>query len=79
MIDLNFKPNRRMNNIHALRKYLHQNPELSGQEFETSKTIATFLQQYQPDELLEGLGNGTGVIAVYEPSQEVKKKHYVSL
>ena len=73
MIDLNFKPNRRMNNIHALRKYLHQNPELSGQEFETSKTIATFLQQYQPDELLEGLGNGTGVIAVYEPSQELKK------
>lgn len=60
-----------MNDILTLRKYLHQNPELSGFEIETAKTIATFLKNYSPDELLEGLGNGTGIIAVYHPEKEV--------
>ena len=62
-----------MNDILALRKHLHQNPELSGFEFETAKTIATFLRKYSPDELLENLGNGTGIIAVYHPEKEVKQ------
>ncbi len=62
-----------MNDIHDLRKYLHQNPELSGLEVETSKTIAAFLKNYHPDELLERLGNGTGIIAVYNPKKEVKE------
>ena len=62
-----------MNDILTLRRYLHQNPELSGFEFETSKTIAAFLKQYAPDELLENLGNGTGIIAIFNPEQEVKQ------
>ena len=62
-----------MNDILTLRKHLHQNPELSGCEFKTAKTISTFLQQYHPDQLLEGLGNGTGIIAVYHPTHEVKQ------
>lgn len=62
-----------MNDIITLRKHLHQNPELSGFEFETSKTIAAFLKQYAPDELLENLGNGTGIIAIFNPEQEVKQ------
>lgn len=62
-----------MNDILTLRKHLHQNPELSGFEYKTAKTIAAFLQQYHPDQLLEGLGNGTGIIAVYHPTQEVKQ------
>lgn len=62
-----------MNEILTLRKYLHQNPELSGFEFQTAKTIAAFLKQYSPDELLENLGNGTGIIAVYHPDKEVKQ------
>lgn len=61
-----------MNDIHTLRKHLHQNPELSGFEVETAKTISTFLQKYTPDELLEGLGEGTGIIAIYQPEKEVK-------
>lgn len=61
-----------MNDILNLRKHLHQNPELSGFEYKTAKTIATFLKQYQPDELLENLGNGTGIIAIYHPEKEVK-------
>lgn len=62
-----------MNEILTLRKHLHQNPELSGFEFHTAKTIAAFLKQYSPDELLENLGNGTGIIAVYHPDKEVKQ------
>lgn len=62
-----------MNDILTLRKRLHQNPELSGFEFETAKTIAAFLKNYSPDELLENLGNGTGVIAIYHPEKEVKQ------
>ena len=62
-----------MNDILELRKHLHQNPELSGLEFETSKTIAAFLKKYDPDELLENLGNGTGIIAIYNPEKEVKE------
>jgi len=61
-----------MNDIHTLRKHLHQNPELSGFEVETAKTISTFLQKYTPDELLESLGEGTGIIAIYQPEKEVK-------
>ncbi len=62
-----------MNEILTLRKHLHQNPELSGFEFQTAKTIAAFLKQYSPDELLQNLGNGTGIIAVYHPDKEVKQ------
>ena len=56
-----------MNDILTLRRHLHQNPELSGFEVETAKTIAAFLKNYSPDQLLENLGNGTGIIAVYQP------------
>lgn len=62
-----------MNDILKLRKKLHQNPELSGKEFETAKTIATFLQMYPPDELLQNIGNGAGMIAIYEPENEMEK------
>lgn len=62
-----------MNDILDLRKQLHQNPELSGLEFKTAETISCFLKKYSPDELLENLGNGTGIIAVYHPEKEVNQ------
>ena len=62
-----------MNDILILRKHLHQNPELSGFEFNTAQTIAEFLKKYTPNELLENLGDGTGIIAVYRPTKEVKQ------
>ncbi|MBF8962405.1 amidohydrolase [Pontibacter sp. FD36] len=49
--------------ITALRHHLHQHPELSGLEFETSHTLRGFLQSYQPDEVITDLGgNGFAVI-----------------
>ena len=62
-----------MNDILTLRKHLHQNPELSGFEYNTANTIAEFLKQYSPNELLENLGDGTGIIAVYRPEKELKQ------
>lgn len=62
-----------MTEIRKLRQKLHKNPELSGKEYETAKTIAGFLKSYKPDELLENLGNGAGIIAAYHPELEVKK------
>lgn len=62
-----------MTDIVKLRKKLHQNPELSGKEFETAKTIIAFLKKIPPDELMENLGGGTGIIAIYHPEEEVTK------
>lgn len=62
-----------MSEITKIRKNLHQNPELSGKEFKTAKTIAAFLKNHNPDDLLENLGSGTGIIAVYHPELEIKK------
>ncbi|MCP2045780.1 amidohydrolase [Pontibacter sp. HSC-36F09] len=51
--------------IVALRHHLHQNPELSGLENETSQTLQSFLQRYQPDEIVKELG-GTGFAAIFQ-------------
>ncbi|MDX5480825.1 MAG: amidohydrolase [Hymenobacteraceae bacterium] len=51
--------------IIKLRQHLHQNPELSGSEYNTAAHIARFLQQYAPDELHTGVG-GTGIAAVFK-------------
>ncbi|WP_413999041.1 amidohydrolase [Flavobacterium sp. W1B] len=53
------------------RKTLHQNPEISGFEFETAKRIQQFLAQNQPTEIIENIG-GTGVAAVYQFSNTGK-------
>lgn len=52
----------------ALRKALHQHPELSDQEQLTAQTIVNFLRPLKPDELYTGVG-GTGVIAVFKGNQ----------
>lgn len=49
------------NRVHQLFRELHQNPELSNQEFETTKRIRSYLQQANI-RILE-LGAKTGVIA----------------
>ena len=53
-----------LNEIVALRHHLHQHPELSGSEYETSQMLQTFLQRYQPDEIVTGLG-GAGFAAIF--------------
>ena len=48
-----------------LRRTLHQHPELSGDEFETAKTIVAALQAWNPAEIYTNVG-GHGVAAVYD-------------
>ena len=49
----------------ALRRNLHQYPELSGQEMETASKIIEFLKPTRPSTILEKIG-GTGVAVVYD-------------
>ncbi len=53
----------------AFRKQLHSNPEVSGQEFETAQLIKQALKNYDPDEIIDGLG-GTGVLVKYAHPQQ---------
>jgi amidohydrolase len=52
----------------ALRKHLHQQPELSNAEHDTARHITNLLQALQPDHLITGLG-GTGVAATFTGQQ----------
>jgi metal-dependent amidase/aminoacylase/carboxypeptidase family protein len=47
-----------------IRKYLHTNPELSGQEFRTAEYIYNNLKKTKANEVLK-ISN-TGVVAVFE-------------
>ncbi|MDX5435939.1 MAG: amidohydrolase [Pontibacter sp.] len=48
----------------ALRRTLHQHPELSGIEQHTADLIVQQLKKYAPDEVYTAVG-GTGVVAVF--------------
>lgn len=58
-----------LNDIIKLRHQLHQHPELSGLEFETSRTLQNYLQRYHPDEIISDLG-GTGFAAIFNGKKE---------
>lgn len=47
-----------------LRHHLHREPEVSGNEEQTAKTLLQFLKQQHPDLLVTAVG-GHGIIAVY--------------
>ena len=55
--------------ISALRKELHQYPELSGAEMETSQRIKSFLSHNPPSQLIENIG-GYGLAAIYSFGEE---------
>lgn len=51
--------------LERLRKELHQNPELSGQESKTAERLKLFLKDTRPTQLLENLG-GHGIAFIYK-------------
>ena len=65
-----------MNELIALRKELHQYPELAEKEFLTSKKLASFVSSNQPDELITNLG-GAGFMAVFSKPDTNKTKNKV--
>lgn len=48
----------------ALRREIHQTPELSGEEYATASRLAGLMQELGADEVRAGVG-GTGVIAAF--------------
>lgn len=52
-----------------LRHELHQNPELSDNEFLTAGIIANFLSHYKPSEIIRGIG-GNGIACVFNGEKE---------
>ena len=57
-----------MDDLIKLRRELHINPELSGNEQQTARRIATFFQQFGPDQTVENLG-GNGIAFVFDSQQ----------
>lgn len=64
--------NQYLDRLIALRKELHQYPEISGKEVMTAQRILSFLEQFPPDEIITNLGN-TGVAALYKAKKTGKK------
>jgi amidohydrolase len=56
--------NQHLKDLLSLRRWLHQNPELSGNERQTATRLEKFIQQTQPDKVIAGIG-GFGLAAVY--------------
>jgi amidohydrolase len=54
--------------IVSLRQYLHQHPELSGQEHDTSHTLRQFIKRYHPDAILANLAD-TGFAVIFESKE----------
>lgn len=48
-----------------LRKELHKNPELAGNESLTAQRIKNYIIQYEPDEIIDSLG-GDGIAFLYK-------------
>ncbi len=64
------KPDRELlEKLSRFRRQIHQNPEVSGKEYETAKAVAEFLRSCKPDQLLEEVG-GTGVVAVFDSGRK---------
>ena len=57
--------NQRITTLTLLRKELHKNPEVSGNEVHTAKRITSFLENYPPDEIVTEVGT-TGILAIYK-------------
>jgi metal-dependent amidase/aminoacylase/carboxypeptidase family protein len=51
------------------RQELHQHPEVSGEEKDTANRILQWLNQYEPDEIITGLG-GHGLAASFHGSAD---------
>jgi len=64
-IDMQGLTNADIAELVALRRALHQRPEISGEEEETARSVAEFLADTAPDEVLTGMG-GHGVAVVYD-------------
>lgn len=55
--------------LRTIRRSLHAEPELSGQEVKTASTMVELLSASNPDRIVEGIG-GAGVMAIFDSGTE---------
>jgi amidohydrolase len=55
----------------TFRKMLHANPEVSGKEYNTAKSVAEFLKTCKPTKVVENIG-GTGIVAEFDSGKTGK-------
>ena len=60
-----------MKELVTFRKMLHANPEVSGKEYNTAKSVAKFLKTCAPTKIIENIG-GTGIVAVFDSGKPGK-------
>ena len=54
-----------------LRKDIHKNPDLSGNESNTAKKISDFINQFKPDNVISNIG-GDGIAFIFNFSDKGK-------
>lgn len=57
--------NKLHNKLIEFRHELHKNPEISGEEKETSKRMIKFFKEFQPDEIIDNIGT-YGIAVIYD-------------
>jgi metal-dependent amidase/aminoacylase/carboxypeptidase family protein len=55
-------------NLQKFRRNLHEFPEISGREEKTSMIIEKTIKQFEPDEIISGLG-GYGLAVTFDSKQ----------
>ncbi len=55
----------------TFRKMLHANPEVSGKEYKTAKSVSKFLKTCTPTKVIENVG-GTGIVAIFDSGKSGK-------
>jgi amidohydrolase len=58
-----------LNELIALRKSLHANPELAHKERTTAEALKNFIIKFNPDEIIENIG-GNGIAFIYKGKEE---------
>lgn len=62
---MNYPAGYPINELIKLRKTIHKNPELAGNERNTAKRITDFARKYKPDKIISGIG-GNGLAVIFE-------------
>ena len=58
-----------INELVQIRQYIHQHPEISGQELETSKFLLEKIKAFKPSQLIENIG-GNGFLVVFDSGED---------
>ncbi|MGA0218427.1 MAG: amidohydrolase, partial [Ilumatobacteraceae bacterium] len=53
----------------SFRRELHAHPELAHNEHATAERVVTFMQQFNPTDIVTGIG-GTGVVVTFDSGVE---------